>query len=82
MIIVSCDIDSTLTLLYVSFCSQVYLSAINESSGLLDSAFEEIKLFIEENEWFNEINEFCNSWNVASKLNLKGAQAFNIEVNY
>ena len=47
---------------------------------MLDAAFDEIQQFVQENSWFNEIEEFCNSWNVQTKVKWKDAQAYHIEV--
>ena len=53
---------------------------LSEGTSILHSAFEEIEAFVQESSWFNEIEEFCKTWDVAAKLSWKGAQAFHIEV--
>lgn len=53
---------------------------VAEGDAVLDAAFDEIQLFVQENAWFNEIEDFCNSWNVHTKLKWKDAQAYHIEV--
>ena len=55
-------------------------AVVAEGDTVLDAAFDEIQQFVQENSWFNEIEEFCNSWNVQTKLKWKDAQAYHIEV--
>lgn len=56
------------------------MEAVNEADKLLDAAFSEIDQFVAENLWFNEIQAFCQTWDVNSKVSWKGAQAYHIEV--
>lgn len=61
-------------------CSPDHQAVVEHGVVCLDTAFAEVEAFVEENSWFNEIEEFCNTWDVKAKLSWKGAQAFHIEV--
>ncbi|KAF6036158.1 DNHD1 [Bugula neritina] len=54
-------------------------SIIKEGDVILDSAFDEVEAFVQENSWFNDIYSYCATWDVKAKLSWKGAQAFHIE---
>lgn len=57
-----------------------YQKVVSEAESVIDAAFDEIEQFVQENAWFNEIQEFCSTWNVHTKLGWKDAQAYHIEV--
>ena len=56
------------------------MRTVRECNSLLDSAFTEVDMFVQENASFSEIYQYCSSWNVHSKLNWKSAQAYHVEV--
>lgn len=56
------------------------MRTVADCDSLLNAAFSEVELFVQENASFAEIYQYCSSWSVASKLSWQSAQAYHIEV--